>query len=95
MKRLLTGIAASALVLSLCVTGALAAGHGYGGGRHHSGSWSQGTAWTGACGGYVGGGGGGVCDNHGTGLWYTDADGDGVCDYYGTGRGGGCGRYCR
>ena len=38
MKRLLTGIAASALVLSLCATGALAAGHGYGGGRHHSGS---------------------------------------------------------
>lgn len=98
MKRIITGIAASALVLSLCVTGALAAGHGYGGGHHGTArtTWSQNTAgWTGvcghhsaACGGYADADGDGICDNCGAGCGgYVDANGDGVCDNCGAARG--------
>ena len=97
MKRIITGIAASALVLSLCVTGALAAGRGCGGG-HHGAAWSQAGAWTrhsAACGGYTDADGDGICDNCGAarGWRYVDADGDGVCDNCGTGAGrrSGCG----
>ena len=78
MKRLLTGMLAAALVLSLGVTSAFAAGRG----GHHGGGYN-----------FVDGDGDGVCDNYGQATCrHTDADGDGVCDLCGIAPGSGiCG----
>ena len=85
MKKLWIGLSAAVLVVSLCVTGALAAG------RHSR--WNTGAGGVSGCSAvcFTDADGDGVCDNSGTGCgwYYTDADGDGVCDNSGTG----CGRY--
>lgn len=94
MKKVMTGILAAALVLTVGTTSAFAVGRranyvdangdgvcdNYGTGR------GQGMY-------YVDANGDGVCDNYGTGrgqgMYYVDANGDGVCDNYGMGRGAG------
>ena len=78
MKKLWIGLSAAVLVVSLCVTGALAAG------RHSR--WNTGAGGVSGC-SDTDADGDGVCDNSGTGCgrYYTDADGDGVCDNFGTG----------
>ena len=90
MKRVLTGVVATALVLSVGVTSAFAAGRGYG--RNYVDANKDGL-----CDNYVVGvcpfrdaDGDGVCDNCGAyggygvcqygGHNFVDADGDGVCD---------------
>lgn len=85
MKKLWMGLAAAALVMSLCVTGALAAGrHGprLGDGTCDNRGTRCGISFTDADGD-------GVCDNRGAGcgINFTDADGDGICDNFGTGLG--------
>ena len=67
MKKIWMGLAAAALVASLCVTGALAAGHRGQGLRDADGDGvcdNHGTR----CAGFTDANGGGVCDNYGTGL---------------------------
>lgn len=81
MKKIWMGLAAAALVASLCVTGALAAGHRGQGLRYTDGSGSCGNY----CVNFADADGDGVCDNHGTRCaGFTDANGGGVCDNYGT-----------
>ena len=85
MKNLWMGLAAAALVMSLCVTGALAAGrHGprLGDGTCDNRGTRCGISFTDADGD-------GIWDICGTrrGVNCVDADGDGVCDN----RGAGCG----
>ena len=84
MKKIWMGLASVVLVMTLGVTGALAAGH-HGQGLHHTAASSSGTYGT----YFVDANGDGVCDYHGTncGGHFVDADGDGVCDNYGTGLG--------
>ena len=81
MKKIWMGLASVVLVMTLGVTGALAAGH-HGQGLRHTAVISSGTYGT--C--FVDADGDGVCDYHGTncGTYFVDADGDGVCDYHGT-----------
>ena len=92
MKKIWMGLAAAALVASLCVTGALAAGHRGQGLRCTDGSGNCGNY----CVNFADADGDGFCDNHGTRCAsFIDADGDGICDNYGTGLGshrGGHGR---
>lgn len=95
MKKLWIGLSAAALAVSLCVTGALAAGH-------HGRGLRQATADAPVCGVcFTDADGDGICDNFGTvcGRYFTDADGDGICDNFGTGLGirRGCGQHggCR
>lgn len=103
MKKIWMGLAAVALVASLCVTGALAAGHRGQGLRYTDGSGSCGNY----CVNFADADGDGICNHHGTrctgfadtdgdGICdncdtrcagFTDADGDGICDNYGTGLG--------
>lgn len=88
MKRVLTGIVATALVLSVGVTSAFAAGRGHG--RHFTDTNGDGVCDYYTTGGryFVDADGDGVCDNcSGGGRYYVDANGDGVCDYYTTGGG--------
>ena len=97
MKKVRTGILAAALLLSIGVTGALAAGPGWG---RHAGQNGSCPAAGAAC-RYIDADGDGVCDNCGvdtcgSGANYVDADGDGVCDHFdgsrcGSGRGMGRG----
>ena len=74
MKKFAIILCSSALVLSLGVTGALAAGpwHHSGGGRNALYDCNSNTN------------GGVVCSYHGTNCMYQDANGDGVCDNWGT-----------
>ena len=98
MKRVLTGVVATALVLSVGVTTVFAAGRGLG--RNYVDANKDGL-----CDHYVAGvcpfrdaDGDGVCDNcTGGGRYYVDANGDGVCDNYGSGgHGHGAGHgHCR
>ena len=102
MKKMIFGAVSAALVLSMAVTGAFAAGHGTdrrqyfadvdGDGVCDNRGTSHGQY-------FVDADGDGVCDNYGTGRgqYFVDVDGDGVCDNYGTGRGcgQGQGRNCR
>lgn len=94
MKKLLTGIAVIALVVSIGSTSALAAGRGCG--RNFVDSDGNGVCDnydSNGCGngaGFVDADGDGVCDNYGSngcgnGAGYVDADGDGVCDNFATG----------
>lgn len=73
MKKMVTILLASALVLGLLVTGTLAAGHfGHGTGICQN---------SGAC--YQDADGDGICDYHGSNCAYGDTDGNGVCDNLG------------
>lgn len=107
MKRAIVGVLTAAMVLSVGVTSAFAAGRGCG--RGHGRNYSNANKnavcsnYTGAC-SFVDEDGDGICDNcngyhknclsgNGCGQNYTDADGDGVCDnYQGCGQGRGRGR---
>ena len=90
MKKVLTGIAATALTVSLCAATAFAAGPWCG---HHGGGY-------GGC-AYVDANWDGICDScgayrqyhmAGTGCAYVDANWDGICDNCGTYHWGrGCG----
>ena len=73
MKKMITILLASALVLGLLVTGTLAAGH-FG---HGTGICQNSVA----C--YQDADGDGICDYHGSNCAYGDTDGDGVCDNLG------------
>ena len=91
MKKVRTGILAAALLLTIGVTGAFAAGPGWG---RHTG-WNSSCPAAGASCRYDADG-DGICDNCGVGANYVDADGDGVCDHFdgsrcGLGRGMGRG----
>lgn len=91
MKKVRTGILATALLLSIGVTGAFAAGSGWG---RHAACNGAGTPTGTAC-RYIDADGDGICDNCGTGqgctgLYYADADSNGVCDHFEDG--GHCGR---
>ena len=90
MKKVRTGILAAALLLSIGVTGALAAGPGWG---RHAG-WNNCPASDASC--RYDADGDGVCDTCGSGANYVDEDGDGVCNHFdgsrcGSGRGMGRG----
>ncbi|WP_125115251.1 hypothetical protein [Agathobaculum sp. Marseille-P7918] len=90
MKKMVMGTVSAALVLSLAVTGAFAAGNGRG--RNYVDANGDGVCdnyGTGRGQYFVDANGDGVCDNCGTGRgqYFVDADGDGVCDNCGTGRG--------
>ena len=86
MKKLWMGLAAVALVMSLGVTGALAAGHH---GRSSGAAGSNYTCSGTCCANFADTDGDGICDYHGTGCGtcFADSDGDGICDNYGTGLG--------
>ena len=99
MKKMVIGTISAALVLSMAVTGAFAAGHGNGHGRNFVDANGDGVCdnyGTGRGQYFVDADGDGVCDNYGTGRgqYFVDADGDGVCDNYGTGCGHGQGHGC-
>ena len=81
MKKIRTGILAAALLLSIGVTGAFAAGPGWG--RHAA--WNDNCPAAGASCRYDADG-DGLCDNCGGGANYVDADNDGVCDHWGGSR---------
>ena len=101
MKKILTGILTTAIVLSIGTTSALAAGSGRGhcgNGNSGSGRSISGNYAESVCQYYVNADGDGICDNCGTSCTgtgsghryhYVDADGDGVCDNAGTGNGSG------
>ena len=77
MKKMVMGTISAALVLSMAVTGAFAAGHGHG--RNFVDANGDGL-----CDNYGTG--------TGRGQYFVDANGDGVCDNYGTGPGCGRGQ---
>ena len=103
MKKMVMGTISAALVLSMAVTGAFAAGYGNGRGHNFVDANGDGVCdnygtGTGRGQYFVDANGDGVCDNYGTGCgrgqYFVDANGDGVCDNYGTGCGRGQGRGC-
>lgn len=88
MKKLLTGIIALALVISVCSTTAFAAGHGHG--RRHAAVNNDVVCdyCTTFC-QFVDDNEDGICDNCGSDTCkkctgYVDANGDGICDNYGS-----------
>lgn len=88
MKKILTGIATMALVVSVSSITAFAAGGGRG--RNFVDNDNDGVCdyYNNSC-QFVDDDGDGICDNcglgtHGMGARYVDADGDGVCDNYGS-----------
>lgn len=80
MKKILMGTAVTALVLTVGVTSAFAAG-----GRNYVDVNGDGVCdnW-GSYYRFVDANGDGVCDYQGTNCRFVDANGDGVCDYQGT-----------
>ena len=84
MKKIWMGLTAVVLVMTLGVTGALAAGHHGRSTRYVSTSTSSVYYHHGT--GFVDADGDGICDYHGAncGTGFVDANGDGVCDYHGT-----------
>ena len=91
MKKIRTGILAAALLLSIGVTGAFAAGPGWG--RHAA--WNDNCPASGTSCRYDTDG-DGLCDNCGAGSNYVDADGNRLCDNCGANAcdcTAGCGRY--
>lgn len=99
MKKIITTIAAAALVLTVGVTGALAAGPGRG--RQAAGGGASRYHAQTVC-RYVDADGNGVCDYCGAyraaytggGQYFIDADGNGICDHCGRMDGScGTGRY--
>ena len=91
MKKILMGTAVTALVLTVGLTTAFAAG-----GRYYVDANGDGVCdnW-GSYSRFVDADGDGVCDYQGTNCRFVDADGDGVCDYQGANcrSGGGYGGY--
>lgn len=88
MKKLLTGIAAFILVVSICSTTAFAAGCGRR--RNYVDNDNDGICdyYNASC-QFIDNDGDGICDNCATdacgkGTWYVDTDGDGICDNYST-----------
>ena len=81
MKKIIAGILAAALVLSVGIVSAFAAGPDTG--RNFVDADGDGVCDN--CGTGMGRGAGGQ------GLGFVDADGDGICDNYGTGAGRGAG----
>ncbi len=86
MKKLLTGIAAFILVISICSTTVFAAGRGRG--RNYVDNDNDGVCdnYNTSC-QFVDLDGDGICDNCnsigcGNCTGYVDADGDGICDNY-------------
>ena len=95
MKKTLLGVLSAAVVVSLCVATAFAAGPG--GGR-----WFVDADGDGICDNagsrcaYVDADGDGICDTcgashplSGSGRYFVDENGDGLCDNYGRGHGHG------
>lgn len=93
MKKIVTGIMATALVVSIGTMGALAAGYNFGRGRNYvdvnndnlCDNYNSAVCATYNPDGknYVDTNGDGVCDNHITCVKnYVDVDGDGICDNY-------------
>ena len=98
MKKVVVGI--TAMVLMLSVSSMTVFAHCHSRGRHHSytGNYSSYGYHNGGC-QYVDADGNGICDYHDAHCWFVDADGDGICDNYaagvgcyynGTGHHGGC-----
>ena len=88
MEKLLTGIAVTALLISMSSTTVLAAGGGRGCGRNFVDNDNDGVCdyYNTSC-QFVDNDGDGICDNCGSdncgnGAGYVDADGDGICDNY-------------
>ena len=84
MKKLLTGIAVTALLISMSSTTVLAAGRGCG--RNFVDNDGVCDYYNTSC-QFVDNDGDGICDNCGSnncgnGAGYVDADGDGICDNY-------------
>lgn len=89
MRKILTGIAAMALIISVSGTTAFAAGGNRG--RNFVDSDNDGVCdyYNTSC-QFVDNDGDGICDNYGSngcgnGAGYVDADGDGICDNFTTG----------
>ena len=83
MKKIWMGLAAVVLVMTLGVTGALAAGR-HGQGLRYTDANRDGICdyyGTGCGTGFVDADGDGVCDYR-AGSAYSDRNGDGVCDHY-------------
>lgn len=95
MKKIIAGILAAALVLSVGIVSAFAAGPDTG--RNFVDADNDGVCdLMGSNCAYVDADGDGICDNYGTGAGrgaggqgrsFVDADGDGICGNYGTGAG--------
>ena len=90
MKKTFLGVLGTAVLLSMCVTTAFAAGPG-------SGRWFTDADGDGICDNagamcaFVDADGDGICDNAGAMCAFVDADGDGVCDNLGSGQSRGSG----
>lgn len=104
MRRVLTGILAAVLTVSLCAATAFAAGPR--GGRYYVDADGDGICDnTGSRCAYVDADGDGICDSCGAYHWcgmagigggnFVDADGDGICDRCQSGQGRGCGHGVR
>lgn len=81
MKKLVSGIIVSALVISTGTVGAFAAYHGR---QNQTNKINKTTN-------FVDTNNDGICDNQGAGgngLYFVDANGDGICDNQGTGGNG-------
>lgn len=97
MKKVLAGILSAALVLSLGLTAAFAAGSECG--RYFVDADGDGICDNAGSGcAYADADGDGICDicgvshaQSGGGRYFVDADGDGICDNYQSGQGRGCG----
>ena len=77
MKKMVMGTISAALVLSMAVTGAFAAGYGNGRGRNFVDANGDGV-----CDNYASGACAGQGNGCGQGAGYVDADGNGTCDNY-------------
>ena len=79
MKKIISGIIISSIVIVASVSTVMASNHGYGR-RNCSGLYCSSN--------YVDSDGDGVCDNFGSGRgkYFVDSDGDGVCDNLGSGK---------
>jgi len=97
MKKILTGVLATIMVLSVGTTSAFAAGPGSGQGRNFVDEDGNGICdFAGEFCRYVDENYDGICDycgieQNGYGCHFVDADGDGICDNY-RGQGLGLGR---
>lgn len=83
MKKVVVGITAMVLMLSLSSMTVFA--HCHSRGRHHSYAGNYNSSYgyhNGGC-QYVDADGNGICDYHDAHCWFVDADGDGICDDHG------------
>jgi rubredoxin len=91
MKRLLAGIIAAAIVVTMGTVSVMASPRqgGQTGRNRNAASCSTCTNGSGNCSGYgrmnfTDANGDGICDNCGNGTKFTDANGDGICDSCGS-----------